>query len=72
MNKLLVSAKTALTGEDGGPQVETIIGISVALIIATALIALAIAMNGWIEGAQDEVEQLSTGGDLTGGSYRKD
>ena len=71
MNKFLISARNALRGEDGGPQVETIIGISVALIVATALIALGIAMNGWIESAQGEVEQLSTGGDLTGGSYRK-
>ena len=71
LNKFIVNAKTALTGEDGGPQVETIIGISVALIVATALIALAIGMNGWIESAQGEIEQLSTGGDLSGGSYRK-
>lgn len=61
---IITRAKYALQGEQGGPQVETIVGISVALIVATALIALAVAMNGWIGGAQGQVETLSPGGEI--------
>ena len=59
MKTLIVRAKNALNGEDGGPQIETIIGISVALIVATALIALGSAMVDWLGGAKDKVEGLA-------------
>ena len=58
MNKLVNRAKIALTGEEGGPNLETIIGISVALIVATALVALGTAMVTWLGGAQSKVEGL--------------
>lgn len=60
-NQMILRAKHALQGEQGGPQVETIVGISVALIVATALIALGIAMNTWIGSAQGELDGLSVG-----------
>ena len=60
MNKL-INARLALQGEDGGPQIETIIGISVALIVATALIALGSAMVSWLGGATDKVNGLKQG-----------
>lgn len=61
MNKLINRARLALQGEDGGPQIETIIGISVALIVATALIALGSAMVSWLGGATDKVNGLKQG-----------
>lgn len=58
MNKLINRARLALQGEYGGPQIETIIGISVALIVATALIALGSAMVSWLGGATEKVNGL--------------
>jgi len=64
MKSLVNRAKFVLNSEKGGPQVETIVQISVALIVATALIALGIGMNSWIQGSQEQVETLSSGGEL--------
>lgn len=64
INSLVNRAHVALQGEDGGPSVEQIIGISVALIVGTAFILLGTAMNSWIGGAQEQVESLSVGGEL--------
>jgi len=60
MNKFLTKTQVALKGEDGGPNIETIIGISVALIVATALIALGTLMASWIGNAQNVVNGFKT------------
>ena len=55
MKTFVEKARVALRGEDGGPNLETIINISVALIVATALIALGTMMVGWIKGAETNI-----------------
>ena len=54
--------KTAIAGECGGPSVETIIGIAVALIMGVALIALGRVVVTWLSTASDQVENMQVGG----------
>ena len=54
--------KTAIAGECGGPSVETIIGIAVALIMGVALIALGRVVVTWLSKASDQVENMQVGG----------
>ena len=53
--------RTAITGECGGPSVETIIGIAVALIMGVALIAFGRMVVGWIGNAQESVNSMEVG-----------
>jgi hypothetical protein len=53
--------KTAIMGECGGPSVETIIGIAVALIMGVALIAFGRMVVGWIGNAQESVNSMEVG-----------
>lgn len=53
--------KNAITGECGGPSVETIIGIAVALIMGVALIAFGKMVVGWIGRAQTSVNSMEVG-----------
>lgn len=55
MNKISLRAQQALAGEGGGPNVETVLGIAFAIIVAVALIAFGNAMAGWIDTASDTV-----------------
>ena len=54
--------RTAIAGECGGPSVETIIGIAVALIMGVALIALGRVVVTWIKSASDQVKNMQVGG----------
>lgn len=58
---LMNRARHAISGENGGPSVETIIGIAVALLVGVALIAFGRAMITWIGGAQNQVSNMQTG-----------
>ena len=53
--------KNAIAGECGGPSVETIIGIAVALIMGVALIAFGRLVVGWIGSAQNSVNSMQVG-----------
>lgn len=53
--------KNAIMGECGGPSVETIIGIAVALIMGVALIAFGRMVVGWIRSAQNSVNSMEVG-----------
>jgi hypothetical protein len=59
--KLIERARHAISGENGGPSVETIIGIAVALLVGVALIAFGRAMIAWIGKAQNSVNSMQTG-----------
>ena len=50
--------KYAITGENGGPTVELIVAISVALTFVIALGALAATVISWIAGATGAVSSL--------------
>ena len=58
---LIKRARHAVNGENGGPSVETIIGIAVALLVGVALISFGRAMIAWIGGAQTSVNTMQTG-----------
>ncbi len=53
--------RNAIAGECGGPSVETIIGIAVALIMGVALIAFGRMVVGWIGSAQNSVNSMQVG-----------
>lgn len=53
--------RTAIAGECGGPSVETIIAIAVALIMGVALIAFGRMVVGWIGSAQNSVNSMQVG-----------
>lgn len=55
MNKIITRANSALSGEGGGPNVETVLGIAFAIIVAVALIAFGTAMADWIGTASETV-----------------
>lgn len=61
MSNVMNRAKVALSGEGGGPNVETVLGIAFAIIIAIALIALGDAMAEWIGGAQETITGWENG-----------
>lgn len=62
MKAFLNRCKTVLSGEQGGPNVETIILISVALIIGVALIAFGGRIIEFIGRAGENVDGLETMG----------
>ena len=53
-------AKIALNGEQGGPSVETIIGIAVAMVMGVALIAFGNVVVEKTNDASQQVDTLST------------
>ena len=53
-------AKIALNGEQGGPSVETIIGIAVAMVMGVALIAFGNVVVEKTNDASTQVDTLST------------
>lgn len=53
--------KKAISNEYGGPSVETIIAIAVALIMGVALIAFGRMVVGWISAAQTSVNSMEVG-----------
>ena len=53
--------RNAIAGECGGPSVETIIGLAVALIMGVALIAFGRMVVGWIGSAQNSVNSMQVG-----------
>lgn len=67
MSKILNRAKVALDGEQGGPSVETIIGIAVALIMGVALIAFGNIVVKKIREAGNNVDTLATNAELNFG-----
>ena len=58
---MITKMKNAIVGECGGPSVETIIGIAVALIMGAALIAFGRMVVGWIGSAQNSVNSMEVG-----------
>lgn len=67
MTKIMNRAKIALSGEGGGPNVETVLGIAFAIIIAIALIALGNSMADWIGGAETTITSWENGQNSGGG-----
>lgn len=61
MFNLKERAKYALSGENGGPSVETIIGIIVALIAGVAFIALGRLIVGKINEAGTSIDSMEVG-----------
>jgi len=55
---LINRMKYAITGENGGPTVELIVAISVALTFVIALGSLAATVISWIAGATGAVSSL--------------
>ena len=53
--------KNAIMGECGGPSVETIIGIAVALIMGVALIAFGRTVVQWIGKSKNQVANMEVG-----------
>lgn len=51
----------ALSNECGGPNVEQIIGIGIAIAVGVALYSLANTMYDWITGAGQTVQDIQTG-----------
>lgn len=60
MKNLMSRANVALAGETGGPSVETIIGIAVALLIGSALILFGGKMVDWIKNTGDNVTAINS------------
>ena len=60
MRNLMSRANVALAGETGGPSVETIIGIAVALLVGSALILFGGKLVEWISGAGDKVTAINS------------
>lgn len=58
MIKIISKIKDVLKNEDGGPNLEAVINMSVALIVATAIMFLGNAMASWIAGAKDYIDNL--------------
>ena len=50
--------KNAISGENGGPTVELVVAISVALTFVLALGGLAAAVFAWLAGATGSVSSL--------------
>ena len=50
-----------LGNECGGPNVEQIIGIGIALAVGVALYAVASKMNGWLDNSGSKIENIQTG-----------
>jgi hypothetical protein len=61
IQNIVKNAQVAVKGEAGGPSVETIIGICVALIIGVALIAFGRSIAKYIFGADKSVQSMQTG-----------
>lgn len=61
---MLNRAKIALSGEQGGPSVETIIGIAVAIIMGIALISFGNMVVKKTQQAEGQINNLATNGDL--------
>lgn len=57
--------KIALSGEQGGPSVETIIGIAVAIIMGVALIAFGKMVVNKTNQASNTINTLETEGSLS-------
>lgn len=53
--------KNVLNNECGGPNVEQIIGIGIAILVGVALYTLADTMFEWLGNAQTEVEDIPIG-----------
>ena len=60
MKNLMARANVALKGETGGPSVETIIGIAVALLVGSALILFGNKLVQWIQGAGNNVTNINS------------
>lgn len=60
MRNLMSRANVALAGETGGPSVETIIGIAVALLVGSALILFGNRLVQWIASAGDNVTAINS------------
>ncbi|MEG1894820.1 MAG: hypothetical protein RR162_01175 [Oscillospiraceae bacterium] len=58
-------ARAVLAGEQGGPSVETIIGIAVAMIMGVALIAFGRVVVSKTTEAGSQVSNLATSTDLS-------
>ena len=58
---MIKNFKNAIAGECGGPSVETIIGIAVALIMGVALLAFGRVVVSWIGKAQTSVDSMQVG-----------
>lgn len=65
---MLNRAKIALSGEQGGPSVETIIGIAVAIIMGIALISFGNMVVKKTKEAETQIGTLATDGDLSFGN----
>lgn len=64
---MLNRAKIALSGEQGGPSVETIIGIAVAIIMGVALIAFGNVVVKKTKEAGNNIDTLNTTANLNFG-----
>ena len=60
MKNLMSRANVALAGETGGPSVETIIGIAVALLVGSALILFGGKLVSWISKTGDNVTAINS------------
>ena len=58
MKNIITRAKNAISGENGGPSVEQVIGIAVALIIGSALLIFGGKIQEWVTGASGAVDNL--------------
>jgi len=66
---MIKNFKNAISGECGGPSVETIIGIAVALIMGVALIAFGRAVVSWIAKSKQQVNNMEVGNLTSTTSY---
>jgi hypothetical protein len=53
--------KNVLGNECGGPNVEQIIGIGIAVAVGVALYTLASTMSTWIDNAGNTIDNIDTG-----------
>lgn len=60
MKSLMSRANVALAGETGGPSVETIIGIAVALLVGSALILFGGKLVQWINNTGNNVTAINS------------
>ena len=61
MKNLKEKMMNSLSNECGGPNVEQIIGIGIAIAVGVALYMLANVMYDWINGAGNTIQGIKTG-----------
>jgi hypothetical protein len=61
MKNLKERMNNALNNECGGPNVEQIIGIGIAIAVGVALYTLANTMYNWVNTASNTVNDIQTG-----------